>query len=296
MRKIFSLIAVLVASCTAILAAEKQDEVHVNNLVEFIHAMKSNRIIYVDSDIDFGKQLERYHNYNPQRLPDISEYDVFENMDKYSDRCFVFDRQDGYGLFLAGFKNLTIKSASALINGQRTLLRVSPRYADVLMFINCSDITIDGFIMGHTDEGYCEGGVLSFRSCKNVRVDNCDLYGCGIEGITLRKTLTFTMTNSIIRDCSYSIMTIVESNDCTFENCHFFRNREFALFDLSGSKNLTYRNCFVSHNEGILFGVNHCENILFEKCSMMHKLENIGDPDNTEFKDCRWSDEYGAKR
>lgn len=294
MTRILSILSALVLSCTALIAAPKPDEVHVSNLAEFLHALKSNRIIWVDSDIDFGDQLAQFHSFDPQRLPEISYYDVLENHSQYTDRCFVDDNFDGYALYLTGFHNLTIKGG--MYNGQRSLLRVKPRYAYVLSFIGCEDITIQGMVMGHTDEGYCQGGVLEFVDCRNVSVSDCDLYGCGIEGICFRRSNTLRMDNTSIRDCSYQIMTISESTDCTFQDCYFFRNREFTLFDLISSSNLQFIRCMISHNEGTLFNVQECENIVYQQCSMMHDMTKIGDYGPAVFKDCHWSNEYGVKR
>lgn len=294
MRKIFSLLLLLTLCCTALFAAEKQDEVRVRNVAELIHALKSNRVIIVDMDIDFGDQLAQFHSFNPQRLPELSSYEVMEKHDQYTDKIFVADNYDGYGLFLTGFKNLTIKSDNP--TGMRMLMRVRPRYAYVLSFIGCSDITIDGLVMGHTDEGYCEGGVLEFYDCKNVNVSNCDLYGCGIEGICFRKSHDLVMTNSIIRDCSYQIMTIRESYNCLFDRCSFFRNRQFSLLDLIDVKDLTFRGCLITHNEGTLFNIQDGSGILFEDCNMMHPMDQVGDPGTTKFKNCHWSSEYGVKR
>lgn len=293
MRRLFLLIITVLFCSTVSFAAEKQDEVHVNNLVEFINAIKSNRIIYIDNDIDFKDGLKKFHNFNPQRLPELDEYEVTEHPENFKERSFVYDNYDGYELCLSGYKNLTIRTNET---GSKSLLRVVPRYAYVLCFIGCTDIKIEGLVMGHTDEGYCQGGVLNFQKCENVSVNTCDLYGCGIEGICFRDSKKLVMKNTQIRDCSYQIMTIRDSNDCIFENCFFFRNRQFSLFDLINSNQLTFRNCLITHNEGTLFGVQECEDIVFEGCNMMHSISRLGNTEYIKFKDCSWSDEFGVKR
>lgn len=291
MRKLLFLLASIILSTSVLLA----DEVHVSNLTELIHAMKSDRVIIVDADIDFNDGLEKYHNFNAQRLPALDYYEAIEHPDKYKDRSFIYDNYDGAQLCLAGFHNLTIKT-NPQNSGRRSLLRIRPRYAYVLCFIGCSDISIEGLVMGHTDEGYCQGGVLEFRSCKNVSVNSCDMYGCGIEGICFCDSEGLKVTNSQIRDCSYQIMTIRNSKDVTFDGCFFFRNRQFSLLDLSNSSNLTFRNCLITHNEGVLFNVQECQAVLFDHCNMMHSYETLGGTENIRFKDCSWSDEFGVKR
>lgn len=78
-----------------------------------------------------------------------------------------------------------------------------PRYADVLAFSACSNVTLSGFTAGHTIEpGSCAGGVIEFRDCDNMQVDNCGLYGCGILGVYAEYSKNIYVTNSDIYECS----------------------------------------------------------------------------------------------
>jgi len=289
MRHIYTLLLTLLCSCSALLAADGQDEVTVNNLTEFLYALKSNRVITIASDIEFGDQLQQLHAFNPRRLPEDSKYER-ERLAKASDRVFIYENTDGPELCLAGFKNLTIKS------DYFCLLRIRPRYAYVLNFICCEGIRLEGLVMGHTDEGYCDGGVLSFDHCKDIQINHCDLYGCGTEGIGCVNTEKLTMKRSKIRDCSYQIMTLRDCKDMTFDDCFFFRNRQYSLLDIYTTENLLFRNCQFTHNEGTLFNLNQCENAVFEDCDIMHPVENRGDYGYAKFKGCRMYDEYGVKR
>lgn len=291
MKKIFLLFASLMLCCSVLCAAEKQREIHVNNPVEFIQALGSDRIVIVDWDIDFNDELTEIHNFNQKLLPTGDKYD--ENIGKKGEKCFIYNNTDGPELVLAGYKNLTIKGES---KRSRTLLRIRPRYAYVLNFINCQDIHIENLVMGHTDEGYCDGGVLSFDYCQDIHIDNCDLYGCGTEGIGSRQTERLTMTNSQIRDCSYQIMTLNSCKDFMFERCFFFRNRQYSLFNIHQSSNIHFLDCNITHNEGPLFNTADNEALVFEKCNIMHSIENRGIDYDVLYKQCCITDEYGVKR
>lgn len=293
MKKILLFIVSVLMSCSLLSAAGSQQEVHVTNVAELIKSLGSDRIIIIDWDIDFDNELDALHNFNPQLLPEDDKYDQAKTS-KMQDRCFIYQNTDGPELILAGFHNLTIRTDKN--SRTRSLLRVRPRYAYVLNFVNCSDITLQSLVMGHTDEGTCDGGVLSFEHCKNIRIDNCDLYGCGTEGIGCHDTEHLTMVNSFIRDCSYQIMTLRECKDFTFDRCFFFRNRQFTLLDVSVSENLTFRDCVFTHNEGTLFGFDNVEEVLFERCSIMHAIDQRGNEMAVRFRQCTWSDAFGVKR
>ncbi|MEM7009997.1 MAG: hypothetical protein AAF585_00815, partial [Verrucomicrobiota bacterium] len=78
-----------------------------------------------------------------------------------------------------------------LIGGAGVKIQVEPRYANVLTFEGCRDLTIENIFFTHTPEqGYCTGGVLNFANCSNVVINNCVLDGCGIEGITAQFVTT----------------------------------------------------------------------------------------------------------
>lgn len=292
MKKLLLIIAALVLTGTLAFAAEKQDEVHVNNLTELIYAMRSNRVIIIDNDIEFEDGLNQLHNYNPRRLPQESRYER-EKLSSVTDKCYIDQNTDGPELLLAGFSNLTIKSGD---ENYRRLLRIRPRYAYVLNFFNCTNIRFEGLVMGHTDEGYCEGGVLYFENCKDITISNCDLYGCGTEGIGCLQTSNLKMSNSLIRDCSYQIMTLRQCKDFSFDRCFFFRNRQFSLLDIFSSGNIKFTDCMITHNEGTLCNFQDDENIVFERCNIMHKFDALGNFYDAKFKDCTQSDEFGVKR
>lgn len=245
--------------------AMAQNEVHVNNLAEFLAAMHSDRTIVLDCDIEFEDDLELISKQNPRLLPSINNYEE-DKVAQYEGHCFMDWVNDGYQLYIKGVKNLTIKNASQMMS----TIRVKPRYAYVLNFLECDGVTIESLCLGHTDEGYCTGGVLNFENCHDISIRNCDLYGCGIEGICCRGCANVEMSNSIIRNCSYDIMTLVDSRNLIFRNCYFIDNREYTLLNIRDCDGVTYEDCLLSNNVGQLFEIVGDCNVKMRKCFINH--------------------------
>ena len=111
------------------------------------------------------------------------------------------DVHDGPGLVIRDVDNLAIRSNDG--NVKNHTISAVPRYADVLAFSACSNVTLSGFTAGHTPEpGSCAGGVIEFRDCDNMTVDNCGLYGCGILGVYAEYSTGIQVLNSEIYECS----------------------------------------------------------------------------------------------
>ena len=118
--------------------------VHVSTADEFLAAIGNNTQIVIDADlIDFST---------------ASDYG------KTSGSFYGWEEQfDGPELVIMDVKNLQI-----IGQGQdKTLIQATPRYADVISFRNCEDLTVSGLTAGHLKEapGSCIGGVLNFEKC-----------------------------------------------------------------------------------------------------------------------------------
>lgn len=62
----------------------------------------------------------------------------------------------------------------------------------------------------HPDVGYCVGGVVVFSKARDVKVENSVMFGSGVEGLTLHQVDGFDMERTEIRECTSSVMTVVE--------------------------------------------------------------------------------------
>ncbi|MGM9660721.1 MAG: right-handed parallel beta-helix repeat-containing protein [Faecousia sp.] len=130
------------------------------------------------------------------------------------------DIYDGPGLVIAGADNLTIRSKDGKTKNHT--ISAVPRYANVLTFVNCDNLVLSGFTAGHTEEpGVCAGGVLMFRNCESISVDNCGLFGCGILGVQAESCTGITLRKCDIYECSYGGIQMLDVTGITLEKCTF---------------------------------------------------------------------------
>lgn len=126
---------------------------------------------------------------------------------------------DGWTLVINGVSGLTIQAKSE--NPAATSLVTSPRFADVLAFQNCKNISLAGFTAGHTNApGTCSGGVLSFQYCRGIGLESCRLYGCGIMGVTCDDCSDFQARDCEIYDCTFGGVSMNTTRGIRFENCN----------------------------------------------------------------------------
>lgn len=155
-------------------------------------------------------------------------------------------------LVIQGVDGLTLRGAGL----QETRIVTVPRYANVIRFVGCRNLTISSLTAGHTKEpGYCSGGVLYLENCVCVRIDSCGLYGCGTIGVWATDCNDLTVTNSQIYECSYNAVNIQQCRNVRVENCDVYRQgkREEAgvgmsLFDAAYSDGFTVHGCRIYDN------------------------------------------------
>ena len=183
------------------------------------------------------------------------------------------ERNDGRQLELINVDNLTIRGSGDCY------IVVEPRYANVLNFYKCSLVTIENLTIGHTEEGYCEGGVLLFEDSEGIDVKGCDLYGCGTYGLETRAVRDLTFEKTTIRDCSYGIMEVHDTHNLLFDNCQFLRCREFTLVNVDGDcENVRFDSCRWEDNKGKLFHLGAV--VKMAGCEIRHpSAYEIGDTD-----------------
>lgn len=291
MKKLLTALCMLVLCVPSF--SQEVEEIHVYDAISFVHALRSNRIVVVENNIDFENELENLAKYNPDEIKVYREYDKgdLKELVKMTNYPYLTEENDGMQLNLREIHNLTIRGPK----GTKPLLRIQPRYAYVLRFTDSDNIRLENLVMGHTEGGYCEGGVVAFEDCRDVTIDHCDLYGCGMEGINFTRSMELKFTNSIIRDCTYQIMDIDTSRDILFDNCIFTRNKEFTQLILRGSVNILFRNCQILNNQGSLISVSACENVKMENCNISHDFGHLGDIEDIVLEGCTIWGSFGVK-
>jgi len=174
----------------------------------------------------------------------LTEYlhETADNVSDYVSRGFT----DGWQAEIREVEKLTIRGAK---DGKVEVV-AEPRYADVLYFNNCSDITIENITFGHTIEpGNCEGAVLAFDYCQKISLHSLDLYGCGTYGVTASHTVGIALKDCIIRECSYGMVDLYLCSNAVFEGCDFRDNGGYDMLSLNGSF-AHFEDCSFTGNEG----------------------------------------------
>lgn len=164
-------------------------------------------------------------------------------------RYYRWDTGGGAELVIENVTGLTIRTAN-----RDTCIVTEPRWVNVLHFIGCEDITLEGFTAGHTDGAYCSGGVLCFENTKGVTVDGCSLYGCGTEGVTTYSCEDVAVTGSEIWNCSQGAAFIYDSKNVSFDNCDFHGiTAEFGMFRTIDSDKFALLNSTIRDSSGDIF-------------------------------------------
>ncbi len=147
-----------------------------------------------------------------------------------------------YGLAIGAYENVSI------IGTGKTRIVVDNGGATVLDSYGSKNLLLYGLVLGHDippmDE--CSMGVLSFFGCENVSVVGCDIYGCGLVGIEASSDVT--ITDSVIRECSYS--AVQTYSDCTvhFVNSIIQDNDGPYLFVSAEGSKFLFDDCTIQGN------------------------------------------------
>lgn len=251
---------------------------------QFVQAMKSNSHILIPQGVTImlTEALVDDDNCKAIGLEEISIYE--SNYDIYDKKPTLgyYDPFDGPQLILAGMRNITIEG-----EGTGASIIISPRYSYVLHFIKCRNITLRNLTLGHTEEGYCEGGVVGLYYCDNVAIEHCDMYGCGTEGIGAEHTSNLRCDNSIIRECSYFIMNLSDCKNVEFNACEFHHNKEFPLINVKSSSNVAFNNTYIHDNQGQLFSIQG-GNIKLHECEIEHPADKLGHTNKINDDNSKW--------
>ncbi|MBR6190092.1 MAG: right-handed parallel beta-helix repeat-containing protein [Prevotella sp.] len=248
---------------------EEKEYIRVTTAEGFLNAIGSERniLIAADTEINLTPALNDAANFRTTYrlwMPDATAIIKGKS-------CIVSEEVfDGRQLTLVGFKKL-------LIRGERnSRITVDPRYAFCLRFIDCEDCTVDNLTIGHTEGGYCEGGVIGIMGGRNTMVCNCDLYGCGTYGLEIEGTDGFNMFASNIHDCTYGIMQLRSSRNLNFIHSDFFNNREFDLIGSLGCEGLSFEDCrfFANWGDSQLFSIDN--EFRLSGCAIYHPTQSLG--------------------
>ena len=245
------------------------NEYRVGNELEFLSALASGHTIVLKAGthLNLSDVLDNKDLFDVHGRAYVSDASAFPRDGQ--ERIASEDVFDGRQLTLVNIHDLTIRGENDCS------IVVEPRYAFVLNFIGCNNISIECLTLGHTEEGYCTGGVIGMEHCDVMTIESCDMYGCGTYGIEARHTQVLRMFRSIIRDCSYGIMELGSVSDAIFLLCDFYRNREFGLITAdAGCSQIIFDDCRFAENEGELFVFD--TKVRMEGCVIHHAKGGFG--------------------
>ena len=158
------------------------------------------------------------------------------------------DIGDGYQLTITNVDMLTIRA------NRDAMIVTTPRYANVLQFLNCSNVVLQDFMAGHTDGGECAGGVIHLQKCQQTELTNLSLYGCGTTGVRVDSCTDVAVRQSEIYGCSSNGIQADQTDRLLITDCqiHDIGENRFAagqIFWLRQCTDATVQNCSVFNNQ-----------------------------------------------
>ena len=171
---------------------------HVDNADDFLAAIGSNTTIYVDAALLDFSTASNYGGYG-------------------GNNYYWRDEFDGPNLVISGVENFHIIGQGK----DKTTLQAVPRYAEVLNFDSCSNISVENLTAGHLKEapGSCAGDVFEFTNCGEVLVRGCGLFGCGVNGIYAVSCDGLTLEDTEIYECSNMGAQLMRCSGVSFKGC-----------------------------------------------------------------------------
>ncbi len=242
----------------------------VTNEREFLNALGPNRTIIIGKNVhlNLSRVLENESLFidNPNRRWVQSGEDFIGTIPLVISE----GETDGQQLDLVNIDNLTIRGAG------NASIEVDPRYSYCLYFINCHHCRVENLTIGHTEYGFCSGGVIGAKKCDILEVLDCDLYGCGTYGFDVMESRNLDVRNCNVHHCTYGIMQLRKSQGLHFTNCDFFQNKEYDLVEGRGCKDITFTDCrFYSNKyDNTLFSFD--SKFVLEGCEIYCPTDKLG--------------------
>ena len=210
--------------------------IEVTDAVSFLAAIGPNRTIRLlpgDYDLSSDAVMEIMQTDGPTQYPYLS-YDL----DYYS------------GIVISDIYNMTIIADSPQEIYTQNINDT------VLIFNECSYVTVSGITLGHKPEtsSRCSAGVITTSYCNHITFDRCDLYGCGYQAAEILLSSSVLFEDCIIRDCSELAAYMESVRNIAFVRCDIYGNGTecsypSGLFWITGeSKNIVFDECDIHKN------------------------------------------------
>jgi hypothetical protein len=104
--------------------------------------------------------------------------------------------------------------------------------------------------IGHTPKvGPCRGNVVEFADCKNIRIDDCVLYGSCATGLLAFSVDSLVVADSKIHDCSYAAMRFNDCRAVSFDSTKIVNNICDHYHIEGTSSSVQFNNCTFNNNK-----------------------------------------------
>jgi hypothetical protein len=217
-------ILLLVALCAGLGAAPAvaQETVRVSTAEELVRALGPGRTILLEPgsyDLATAYRVQTRH---------ASWEEVF----------------DGQQLVIHELSGLTVRAEMG------ATIVAQPRYSYTLSFVDCREILLDGLTLGHTEAGYCIGGVVRLERSEQVYLEGCALYGSGTVGLDITDCRDVTVRGSAISQCTAGGVWARGSAHLSFVDVELLENDCWPLIDLAACLDVSFQNCRIAENFG----------------------------------------------
>ncbi|GDY01382.1 hypothetical protein LBMAG49_07110 [Planctomycetota bacterium] len=154
-------------------------------------------------------------------------------------------------LEIHGVHNLHVRS----LGDRCRVLGKSP--ADVIAFVNCSAVCLEGLILGHVEglAGSCSAPVVNLNQCQGLLLRDCELFGCGTMGVVAATSRDLRMERCEVHSCSAGIAQFINCDDVKFRATSFRDCRMVGFgFSFTDCSRVSFRDCEVRRMEALWNG------------------------------------------
>lgn len=217
--------------------ADSRKVIKVASVKELLHAIGPDRIIQLEA-LEYNLSDESTSNDSGEEAKDTAANAPAANEPAWA--------SVESSLTIFNVENLRIEG----LGDKRVRIFTNEPSNYVLQLQNSDNVELVNLELGHKAEaGTCDCGVVSISGCRGVTIRNCDLYGCGTEGLNIDNSRGLNFIKSTIRDCSNNILTAEQCKNFVFKDSIFVNNKQSEGFVLNHCENMRWTKCNISGNK-----------------------------------------------
>ncbi len=127
----------------------------------------------------------------------------------------AFDAHTRMRFEIRGVRNLHLRA----VGGRRRVSTVA--MGDVLAFVDCERVVVEGVIAGHVGAVGCSAPVIALESCRGVSVRDCELFGCGTLGVVATSSQRVLVERCEVHTCRDGVADFRGCDDVRFVATRF---------------------------------------------------------------------------